>query len=166
MIGSRPYSTSHSARDSWIAAIFTMGEGYHNYHHEFQWDYRNGVKPWQLDPSKWIIWFLSKFGLTGDLKRVPNERILLAETRETKRRLSDQITNIQAIANSSNLLIEQTLSSLEKWSDRLTEICDELQKAAHDKIILSKSTLSYLRDEIQGAVSEVESSLKLSLAKI
>jgi stearoyl-CoA desaturase (delta-9 desaturase) len=166
MIGSRPYSTSHSARDSWIAAIFTMGEGYHNYHHEFQWDYRNGVKPWQLDPSKWIIWFLSKFGLTGDLKRVPNERILLAETRETKRQLSDQITNIQAIANSSNLLIEQTLSSLEKWSDRLTEICDELQKAAHDKIILSKSTLSDLRDEIQGAVSEMESSLKLSLAKI
>ena len=47
MIG-KPYSTSHSARDSWIAAIFTMGEGYHNYHHEFQWDYRNGVKPWQL----------------------------------------------------------------------------------------------------------------------
>ena len=166
MIGSRPYSTSHSARDSWIAAIFTMGEGYHNYHHEFQWDYRNGVKPWQLDPSKWIIWFLSKFGLTGDLKRVANERILLAETRETKRQLSDQISNIQAIANSSNILIEQTLSSLEKWSDRLTEICDELQKAAHDKINLSKSTLSDLRDEIQGAVSEMESSLKLSLAKI
>ena len=44
MIGQRPYSTSHSARDSWIAAIFTMGEGYHNYHHEFQWDYRNGGK--------------------------------------------------------------------------------------------------------------------------
>ena len=39
-----------------------MGEGYHNYHHEFAWDYRNGVKPWQLDPSKWIIWTLSKLG--------------------------------------------------------------------------------------------------------
>lgn len=164
MIGERPYSTSHSARDSWIAAIFTMGEGYHNYHHEFQWDYRNGVKPWQLDPSKWIIWFLSKFGLTGDLKRVANERILLAETRETRRQLSDQISNIQAIANTSNELLEQTLSSLEKWSDRLSEICDQLQKAAHDKINLSKSTLTELRQEIQGAVSEIESSLKLSIA--
>ena len=164
MIGERPYSTSHSARDSWIAAIFTMGEGYHNYHHEFQWDYRNGVKPWQLDPSKWIIWFLSKFGMTGDLKRVPNERILLAETRETRRQLSDQISNIQAIANTSNELLEQTLSSLEKWSDRLTEICDQLQKAAHDKINLSKTTLSELRQEIQGATSEMESSLKLSIA--
>ena len=82
MIGKQPYSTDHSARDGWIAAIFTMGEGYHNYHHEFALDYRNGVKPWQLDPSKWIIWTLSKFGLTSDLKRVANERILLAETKE------------------------------------------------------------------------------------
>jgi stearoyl-CoA desaturase (delta-9 desaturase) len=164
MIGERPYSTSHSARDSWVAAIFTMGEGYHNYHHEFQWDYRNGVKPWQLDPSKWIIWFLSRFGLTGDLNRVPNERILLAETRETKRQISDQISNIQGIAKSSNELIEQTLSSLEKWCDRLTEICDQLQKAAHDKINLSKATLSELRLEMQGAISEMESSHKLSTA--
>ncbi len=37
-------------------ALFTFGEGYHNYHHEFQHDYRNGVKPWQWDPTKWAIW--------------------------------------------------------------------------------------------------------------
>jgi stearoyl-CoA desaturase (delta-9 desaturase) len=164
MIGERPYSTSHSARDSWVAAIFTMGEGYHNYHHEFQWDYRNGVKPWQLDPSKWIIWFLSRFGLTGDLKRVPNERILLAETRETKRQLTDQISHIQQIANSSSELLEQSLSSLEKWSDRLTEICDELQKAAQDKINLSKARLNEFRSEVQIAIREMESSGKHSIA--
>ena len=69
MIGTRPYSTSHTGRDSWIAAIFTMGEGYHNYHHEFQWDYRNGVKPWQLDPSKWFIWTLSKMGMARSQTR-------------------------------------------------------------------------------------------------
>jgi stearoyl-CoA desaturase (delta-9 desaturase) len=33
-------------------ALLTFGEGYHNYHHEFQHDYRNGVKPWQWDPTK------------------------------------------------------------------------------------------------------------------
>ena len=164
MIGERPYSTSHSARDSWIAAIFTMGEGYHNYHHEFQWDYRNGVKSWQLDPSKWIIWLLSKFGLAGNLTRVPNERILLAETRETRRQLNDQISNLQQLANSSGELIEQTLKSLENWNVRLTEICDELQKAAHDKIQLSKSKLTELRNESEKALSEMESNLKLALA--
>ena len=79
VIGTQPYSTKCSARDSWILALFTMGEGYHNYHHEFQHDYRNGVKPWNYDPTKWIIWTLSKLGLTGKLRRVPAEKIQLAE---------------------------------------------------------------------------------------
>jgi stearoyl-CoA desaturase (Delta-9 desaturase) len=82
-IGRQPYSKKCSARDSLLLALFTMGEGYHNYHHEFQHDYRNGVKPWQFDPTKWIIWTLSKFGLTRNLRRVPTEKILSAE-RETQ----------------------------------------------------------------------------------
>jgi stearoyl-CoA desaturase (delta-9 desaturase) len=79
VMGSQPYSTKCSARDSWILALFTMGEGYHNYHHEFQYDYRNGVKPWNFDPTKWIIWTLSKVGLTKKLRRVPAEKIQLAQ---------------------------------------------------------------------------------------
>ena len=67
------------ARDSWIMAVVTFGEGYHNYHHEFQHDYRNGVKPWQFDPTKWIIWTLSKVGLAKNLRRVPADTILRAE---------------------------------------------------------------------------------------
>lgn len=73
-LGKRPYSSRCSARDSWLMALFTFGEGYHNYHHEFQHDYRNGVKPWQFDPTKWIIWTLSKLGLADKLRRVPAEK--------------------------------------------------------------------------------------------
>ena len=165
MIGKRPYSTSHSARDSWIAAIFTMGEGYHNYHHEFQWDYRNGVKPWQLDPSKWIIWTLSKLGLTSDLKRVPQERILLAETKETKKQLNNQISIFQdSIAESANELVEQAISSLEDLSERLSEITSELQTAAQTKINLSKSKIHELHKEVQSMLQEIHSTGKLALA--
>lgn len=71
-IGNRPYSSRCSARDSWIMALFTFGEGYHNYHHEFQHDYRNGVKAWQFDPTKWTIWTLSKLGLVRNLRRAPS----------------------------------------------------------------------------------------------
>ena len=74
-IGRQPYSTRCSARDSFLMALFTFGEGYHNYHHEFQHDYRNGVKPWEWDPTKWLIWTLSKLGLTNGLRRVPQEAI-------------------------------------------------------------------------------------------
>ncbi len=78
-MGRQPYSTRCSARDSFFLALFTMGEGYHNYHHEFQHDYRNGVKPWQFDPTKWIIWVLSKVGVVSHLKRVDPEKIAAAE---------------------------------------------------------------------------------------
>jgi stearoyl-CoA desaturase (delta-9 desaturase) len=79
--GRQPYSTKCSARDSFFMALFTNGEGYHNYHHEFQHDYRNGVKLWQWDPTKWLIWTLSKVGLAKALRRVPQEAIYSAQAR-------------------------------------------------------------------------------------
>tara|TARA_B100000035_G_C20711744_1_gene427310 strand:- start:113 stop:607 length:495 start_codon:yes stop_codon:yes gene_type:complete len=164
MIGKQPYSTDHSARDSWIAAIFTMGEGYHNYHHEFAWDYRNGVKPWQLDPSKWIIWTLSKFGLTSDLKRVANERILLAETKEVSRIVKSKISAFQTAHNKGSEIMEQAVSNLEKLGDRLSEIHVELQTAIRDKIEISRVKMNELRLEVRTMVQEIESSGKIAVA--
>jgi stearoyl-CoA desaturase (delta-9 desaturase) len=92
-LGTRPYSSRCSARDSWLMAIVTLGEGYHNYHHEFQHDYRNGVKPWQLDPTKWLIWTLSKVGLARKLRRVAEEKIALAELAEAQRQLQERLTH-------------------------------------------------------------------------
>jgi stearoyl-CoA desaturase (Delta-9 desaturase) len=72
MWGSQPYTDENSARDNGALALITYGEGYHNFHHIFQNDYRNGVRWWQYDPSKWLIATLSGVGLASDLKRVPD----------------------------------------------------------------------------------------------
>jgi len=77
-VGRRPYSTATSARDSLLAAILTLGEGYHNFHHRFPGDYRNGVRAHHFDPTKWCVWLFSKVGLAYDLKRAPAEAILKA----------------------------------------------------------------------------------------
>jgi stearoyl-CoA desaturase (Delta-9 desaturase) len=74
-------------------AIITLGEGYHNYHHEFQHDYRNGVKAWQIDPTKWIIWILSKIGLAKQLRTVPPEKIILSQFAEAQRKLGKRLVN-------------------------------------------------------------------------
>ena len=55
MWGSQPYSDDNTARDNGVVALLTYGEGYHNFHHMFAHDYRNGVRWWQWDPSKWFI---------------------------------------------------------------------------------------------------------------
>src|SRR5215831_877383 len=81
MWGSRPYTDENSARDNPVLAVITYGEGYHNFHHIFAHDYRNGVRWWQWDPTKWLIAALQAFGLTRRLKRTPLfqiQRALLA----------------------------------------------------------------------------------------
>ncbi|QRV80236.1 Fatty acid desaturase [Ceratobasidium sp. AG-Ba] len=58
--GLQPYSDEVTARGNLILALFTSGEGNHNYH-AFPHDFRNGPCPQDWDPSKWIIWVLHKF---------------------------------------------------------------------------------------------------------
>lgn len=74
-IGRRPYSSSISARDSFVTAFLTLGEGYHNYHHRFPGDYRNGIRAHHFDPTKWWVWSLSKVGLARDLQRASPEAV-------------------------------------------------------------------------------------------
>jgi stearoyl-CoA desaturase (delta-9 desaturase) len=81
MWGTRPYSDASSARDNGAIALLTWGEGYHNFHHSFAHDYRNGVRWWQWDPTKWMLASLQVVGLTRRLKRTPAfqiQRALLA----------------------------------------------------------------------------------------
>jgi stearoyl-CoA desaturase (delta-9 desaturase) len=73
--GSQPYTDSNSARDNGFLAFLTYGEGYHNYHHIFQTDYRNGIRWWQWDPTKWLIALCSHVGLASNLNRISNFKV-------------------------------------------------------------------------------------------
>lgn len=75
IFGKQTYSDKHSARDNSWLALLTYGEGYHNFHHTFEYDYRNGIHWWQFDPTKWFIKAASWFGLTSQLRTTPDERI-------------------------------------------------------------------------------------------
>ncbi|MGZ3723486.1 MAG: acyl-CoA desaturase [Bdellovibrionales bacterium] len=77
--GKQTYSTKFQARDSFLLALISNGEGYHSFHHRFAMDYRNGWRWWHWDPSKWFIGFMSWFGLTKNLHRTPKEKIVGAK---------------------------------------------------------------------------------------
>ncbi|MGK0181871.1 MAG: stearoyl-CoA desaturase (delta-9 desaturase) [Halioglobus sp.] len=68
--GSKSFSKEHSAVDNFLISLLTFGEGYHNYHHTFANDYRNGIRWYNFDPTKWLIWALHKTRLAWDLKKV------------------------------------------------------------------------------------------------
>ncbi|KAI3404333.2 OLE1 [Candida oxycetoniae] len=67
-IGVQPFDDRRTPRDHVLTAFVTFGEGYHNFHHEFPSDYRNALKWYQYDPTKIVIWCLSKLGLAWNLK--------------------------------------------------------------------------------------------------
>lgn len=94
MWGVQPYTEDNTARDNGVVALLTYGEGYHNFHHMFPHDYRNGVRWWQWDPSKWFISLMSAIGLAANLKRVPTFKLrhalLDTQFRRTERQLARQ----------------------------------------------------------------------------
>ncbi len=77
-LGKTSYSSIKTAKDSLIVAILTHGEGYHNFHHQFQTDYRNGIRWYHWDPTKWSIQIAYVLGLARKLRKVKFSEILKA----------------------------------------------------------------------------------------
>lgn len=55
--------------------MLTMGEGYHNFHHQYPMDYRNAIQWYQYDPTKWFITVCEWFGLASDLHVFPDNEV-------------------------------------------------------------------------------------------
>ena len=72
--GRRRYVTGDDSRNNWLLALFTMGEGWHNNHHAFQTSARHGLDWWEIDPTYWVIQFLSKLGMAGNIKLAKVQR--------------------------------------------------------------------------------------------
>jgi stearoyl-CoA desaturase (delta-9 desaturase) len=126
-------------------AIVTFGEGYHNYHHEFQYDYRNGVKPWQFDPTKWLIWILSKVGLVTKLRRVSREKILLAELAEAQCLLKTTLAR-PGLTDAASAYIASAYHRLQATAQQWTQ-----RKA--EQFEVTREMLAELRAEIRAATS-------------
>jgi len=94
-VGNRPFSDNHTAANSMITAMLTFGEGYHNYHHEFPQDYRNGIQYYHYDPTKWLIAGCSLFGLTYDLHTQENNEIMKARVQMSQRNLDAEKLKIE-----------------------------------------------------------------------
>ena len=85
-LGKRTYS-DQTARDSVVMAFLAYGEGYHNFHHAFAADYRNGIRWYHWDPTKWLIRTMSFFGWTFRLKSISPVQILKARLQMEQRML-------------------------------------------------------------------------------
>jgi stearoyl-CoA desaturase (delta-9 desaturase) len=128
--GRATYDIDSTARDHWLVALITFGEGYHNFHHRFASDYRNGVRWYHWDPSKWMIALLCRAGLARELYRAPAHSILAAALAAEQLRVERALAaGSQAVpGNFAQLLrdryegMKQALYDWERWEKELRRI--------------------------------------------
>ncbi len=117
--GRTTYDIYTSAKDNWFVAFLTYGEGYHNFHHRFPSDYRNGVRWYDWDPSKWMIAILSKFGMTSGLQRTSPFKILHAKIRADHLRAQEAMKKIKVPNVHFSPQIQSFLNSIQQERQRL-----------------------------------------------
>jgi len=160
-LGGQPYSNRCSAKDSWFMSLFTFGEGYHNFHHEFSHDYRNGVKPWQFDPTKWSIRLLEFVGLTSNLRRVPNETIDIAEIRETERRLDERLSaHKETICEKAQRLFTEAQEELTAAQQVWEKSKKEYALALRQQIDSTREQVSELQQQLEQSVLELRQAIR------
>uniref|UniRef100_A0A1L8D6I7 Desaturase-1 n=1 Tax=Plutella xylostella TaxID=51655 RepID=A0A1L8D6I7_PLUXY len=69
MWGNKPYDKSIMPVENWVVSLFALGEGWHNYHHTFPWDYKAAEFGNHMNATSYIIDIFAKIGWAYDLKK-------------------------------------------------------------------------------------------------
>ena len=162
--GRRPYTLENSARDNDLISLVTFGEGYHNYHHLFQWDYRNGIRWWQFDPTKWLIYGCSTLGLAWNLKRVPEflvQRAMLerqfAEARLGLEGCNHHPTRLQALQTLLQHEVEAFGAIMGEWRSLQTDRFEAARKQIAD---------TWENSEVRRRLAHLEESLRMQSKRV
>lgn len=135
-VGTQKY-TNGTSRDIWWLAFMLLGENWHNFHHAFPSDYRNGARWYHTDVHKWLIYLMSKCGLAWGLKKTTKVRID-AKIAQTKDQLSElkknKIASMQSTLNELNSMCAEKLSELENSSMEVKKKFWKSLSAAERKI--------------------------------
>jgi stearoyl-CoA desaturase (delta-9 desaturase) len=153
--GKQPYTDENSARDNWFVALLTYGEGYHNYHHEFQSDYRNGIRWWQFDINKWFIASCAMLGLVRERKRAPQFKILRARLNMEFKRARERLAEQQVDRNWIEILEQEYaefMDTVKQWQAL------QMQKVEHGRQALATGINTRFR--------ELEFSLKMQRKRL
>ncbi len=160
--GKATYDIHSTAKDHWFVAVLTNGEGYHNFHHRFPTDYRNGIRWYHWDPSKWVITLLARAGMIWDLKQVSTFTILEARLAAENQRIHERLTaiadpdkfaHVKELLHAHYTTLTQKLAAWEATAQSqrgalqatMASHSHDLQEAAHERMRQTKSDFEKAR---------------------
>ncbi len=71
VFGRRRYQTTDTSRNSFLLALITLGEGWHNNHHHYQASTNQGFFWWEIDITYYVLKLMAWVGLAKDLRKPP-----------------------------------------------------------------------------------------------
>ena len=133
-LGKPLFNADVSARDNWLVAMLTLGEGYHSFHHRFPNDFRNGIRWYQWDPSKWLITAFRSLGLASDLRTAPLPQIEQARMQAALRVVKSQIESTPGslgdeLRRRAHVAMEHLETALKLWRQYAEEKAEGVSKS-------------------------------------
>jgi stearoyl-CoA desaturase (Delta-9 desaturase) len=161
-LGRQTYTEEVSARDSLLVAFLTHGEGYHNFHHKFQFDYRNGIRWYQWDPTKWTIRSLALLGLAKRLRKISEQEILKAKLQMDELRLKSRGFSEAKLEQVRNrILVAQT--SLKQARTEYRRLKSEASEVSHRRLEELKMEIELAQLDFQYALKQWKTFLSASV---
>jgi len=161
MWGKQTYTDKNTAKDSFALAIFTFGEGYHNFHHFFHMDYRNGVKWYNWDPTKWMIGAARWVGLTKQLRRTSKIEIEKARMAMVEKRLSLKSEGrFEQFATHLAALRAKWEECGARWEKAKTEYLELRRSRAEKRCEIRREKLRLMKKELRLARREMRQALE------
>jgi stearoyl-CoA desaturase (Delta-9 desaturase) len=151
--GHQPYSDKNSAKDNFLLAFFTYGEGYHNFHHRFEADYRNGIRWYHWDPTKWLIRSMAFVGMTRNLRRVPETEILKARLLADEARLmksgyyNERIQQLRA-------QIEETQKKIAQYHERYKVLKRDFSQQKREAMVQVQAEIKFAKIELRARLNQ------------
>lgn len=168
IFGKQTYSDHVTAVDNWFTALFTYGEGFHNFHHKFPLDYRNGIRAYHFDPSKWLIQAMSCLGLASNLRKVSTKRIVESRLRMDEKRLnakakqtSGNLSNLLPMLNRTKESVLNSLGTLEELERAYTNLKDKKNDFIRDQKALYRRKKQEIKQTIKQARRDLNRSLNI-----
>ncbi len=165
--GTTPYANI-TAKNVWWLAYLMLGENYHNFHHVFPNDYRNGEKWYHFDAHKWIIYFMSKVGLAWDLNVTSKERIqakINQRNSELLNQAKEEWINLQEKCNQLISNISSRVEEIEKYSKAIKASISNSGNSLLNKIQSSREGLDNIMLIAKDFVEDPQKSTKKAINK-
>jgi stearoyl-CoA desaturase (delta-9 desaturase) len=170
MWGRQPYTDENSARDQHFLALITYGEGYHNYHHMFQSDYRCGIRWWHLDINKWFISTCALLGLAKNRKRAPNFKVLRArlnmDFKRARSKLEQGGVSSRRLKEQLEVEYAQFVETIKEWQALQMERVQSQRQRLAERLETETASLTARYRELEKSLKMQHKRLALLTAQV